>query len=57
MRVALPFGLREPLLILRAMTRGRTLRSASLLWAGTPGIATKAKSSGKTRDTRLQSVC
>ena len=51
-RVCEPLGLRVPALILRAMTRGRTLRSARLLWAGTPGTATKTNSSGKKLSTR-----
>src|ERR1017187_7201911 len=56
MRVSDPLGLRVPPLILRAMTRGRTLRSAKLLWAGTPGTATKTKSSGKNCSTRSHKV-
>ena len=42
MRVCEPLGLRVPPLILRAITSGRTLRSARLLWEGTPGTATSA---------------
>lgn len=56
MRVSDPLGLRVPPLIVRAMTRGRTLRSAKLLWAGTPGTATKIKSSGKNCSTHSQGV-
>lgn len=43
MRVTGPLGLRDPPLILRAMTNGRTLRSARLLWAGTPGKSDEGK--------------
>jgi hypothetical protein len=57
MRGVLPWGLREPPLILRAITSGRTLHSARLLCAGTPRIATKTNSSGKKLSTRFQSVC
>src|SRR5260221_12542482 len=56
-RVWEPFGLRVPPLILRAMTSGRTLRSARLLWEGTPGTAAKTKSSGKNGSTRSHKVC
>lgn len=44
-RVVLPVGERVPPLILRAMTRGRRLRSAALLVCGTPSSGTKVKSS------------
>src|SRR6266487_2539040 len=57
MRVWQPLGLRVPPLILRATTSGRTLRSAKLLWAGTPGTATKTNNSGKKRSTRSHNVC
>lgn len=57
MRVWEPVGLREPPLILRAMTSGRTLRSARWLSEGTSGRATKTNNSGKKRSTRLHSVC
>ncbi len=43
-RVVLPGGLREPPLILWAITRGRRLRSARLLSAWTSGARTNAKS-------------
>src|SRR6266487_2715109 len=57
MRVVDPLGLRVPPLILRATTKGRILRSARLLWAGTPGTATKTNSSGKKRSNRSHKVC
>src|SRR5215467_10872060 len=57
MRVSDPLGLRVPPLILRAITKGRMLRSARLLCAGTPGTATKTNNSGKKRSTRSHKVC
>jgi hypothetical protein len=45
MRVVLPVSERVPPLTLRAITRGRKLRSAVLLVAGTWGSRTQVKSS------------
>ncbi len=45
MRVVLPTAERVPPLTLRAMTKGRRLRSAALLVASTRGSRTKVKSS------------
>jgi hypothetical protein len=43
--MAEPAGLREPPLIVRAMTWGRTVRSARLLVGLTPGVRMNSKRS------------
>lgn len=56
MRVVDPLGLRDPPLLVRAMTNRRTRHSARWVWAETPGKATKTHLSGRNRPMRSHKV-